>query len=158
MVPNYDKKCWKKSKNCKIRKKSKNFETPCKNLEKYGSFFKFRTSTEKSVILATLLHSSRHMFPLYAFKNAENDILWCMIGILVWWNIMTPNLIYETLCYFNFPNCDVGLFQLSRLWHWAISTFQIVTLGYFNFLIVTLGYFNFSNCDVGLFELFETFL
>ncbi len=54
MIHNYDKKCWKKSKNCKIRKKSENFETPYKNLEKYGSFSKFRTSMEKSVMLATL--------------------------------------------------------------------------------------------------------
>ncbi len=45
---------FKKSKNCKIRKKSENFETPYKNLEKYGSFSEFRTSTEKSVMLATL--------------------------------------------------------------------------------------------------------
>ncbi len=44
----------KKLKNCKIRKKSENFETPYKNLKKYGSFSKFRTSTEKSVMLATL--------------------------------------------------------------------------------------------------------
>ncbi len=49
MIPNYDKTCLKKSKNCKIRKKSKNFETPYKNLEKYGSFSKFHTSTKKSV-------------------------------------------------------------------------------------------------------------
>ncbi len=37
--------------------KSENFETLYKNLEKYGSFSEFRTSTEKSVILATLLRS-----------------------------------------------------------------------------------------------------
>ncbi len=43
-----------KIQNCKIHKKSKNSEIPYKNLEKYGSIFKFRTSTEKSVILATL--------------------------------------------------------------------------------------------------------
>ncbi len=48
------KKCWKKSKNCEIRKKSENVKTPYKNLEKYGSFSEFRTSTEKSVMLATL--------------------------------------------------------------------------------------------------------
>ncbi len=45
------------SKNCKIRKKSENFETPYKNLEKYGSFSEFRTSMEKSVVLATLVRS-----------------------------------------------------------------------------------------------------
>ncbi len=44
----------KKSENCKIHKKSENCETPYKNLEKYGSFSEFRTSTEKSVMLATL--------------------------------------------------------------------------------------------------------
>ncbi len=44
----------KKSKNCKICKKSENFKTPYKNLEKYGSFSEFRTSTGKSVMLATL--------------------------------------------------------------------------------------------------------
>ncbi len=38
-----------------MRKKSENFETPNKNLEKYGSFSEFRTSTEKSAVLATLL-------------------------------------------------------------------------------------------------------
>ncbi len=48
------KQCWKKSKNCKIRKKIENFTTPYKNLKKYGSFSEFRTSTEKSVMLATL--------------------------------------------------------------------------------------------------------
>ncbi len=48
-------KCLKKSKNCKIRKKSENFKTLYKNLEKYGSFSEFRTSTEKSVMFATLL-------------------------------------------------------------------------------------------------------
>ncbi len=45
----------KKSKNCKIRKKSENFKTLYKNLEKYGSFCEFRTSTEKSAVLATQL-------------------------------------------------------------------------------------------------------
>ncbi len=54
MIPNYEKKCWKKSKNCNIRKKSENFETPYINLEKYGSLSKFRTFTEKSVMLSTL--------------------------------------------------------------------------------------------------------
>ncbi len=44
----------KKIKNCKIHKKSENSKTLYKNLEKYGSFFEFRTSTEKSVMLATL--------------------------------------------------------------------------------------------------------
>ncbi len=43
-----------KKKNFKIRKKSANFETPYKNPEKYGLFSKFRTSAEKSVILAIL--------------------------------------------------------------------------------------------------------
>ncbi len=44
----------KKSKNCKICKKSENFKTPYKNLEKYGSFSEFRTSMEKSVLLGTM--------------------------------------------------------------------------------------------------------
>ncbi len=57
MIPNYDKNCWKKLKNCKIHKKIQKFRNPYKNLEKYGSFSKFRTSTEKSVMLATLLES-----------------------------------------------------------------------------------------------------
>ncbi len=48
----------KKLKNCKIRKKFENFETPYKNLEKYGSFSEFCTSTEKSVMLATLCSES----------------------------------------------------------------------------------------------------
>ncbi len=41
-------------KNCKVHKKSENFGTPYENLEKYGSFSKFRTSTEMSAMLATL--------------------------------------------------------------------------------------------------------
>ncbi len=45
---------WNIAKNCKIRKKSENIKTPYKNLEKYGSFSEFHTSTEKSVMLATL--------------------------------------------------------------------------------------------------------
>ncbi len=45
----------KNQKIAKFVKKSENFEPPYKNLEKYGSFSKFRTSTEKSVMLATLL-------------------------------------------------------------------------------------------------------
>ncbi len=49
------KKCWKKSKNCKIRKKSESFKTPSKNLEKYEPFSEFHTSIEKSIMLATLL-------------------------------------------------------------------------------------------------------
>ncbi len=60
----------KKSKNCKIRKKYKNFEISYKNLEKYGSFSEFRTFTEKSVMLATLsgcpipfTDSPFHLFP-----------------------------------------------------------------------------------------------
>ncbi len=57
MIPNYNKKCWKKSENFNIRKKSENFETPYKNLEKYRSFSKFRISMEKFVMLATLLVS-----------------------------------------------------------------------------------------------------
>ncbi len=61
MIPNYDKKCWKNSKNCKIRKKSENFETPYKSLEKYWSFSKFRTSTEKFVMLATLYQTEANM-------------------------------------------------------------------------------------------------
>ncbi len=44
----------KKSKNCKIHKKSENFKTPCKNLEKYGSFSEFRIFMEKSIMFATL--------------------------------------------------------------------------------------------------------
>ncbi len=44
----------KQSKNCKICKKSENFKTLYKNLEKYGSFSEFRTSVGKSVMLATL--------------------------------------------------------------------------------------------------------
>ncbi len=48
-----------KSKNCKMRKKFENFKTPYKNLEKYGSFSEFRTSMEKSVMLATLLLAFR---------------------------------------------------------------------------------------------------
>ncbi len=48
------KKYWKKLKNSKIRKKLENFKTPFKNLEKYGLFSEFRTSTEKSVMLTTL--------------------------------------------------------------------------------------------------------
>ncbi len=63
MISNYDKKCWKKSKNCKIRKKTENFETPYKNLEKYGLFSKFRTSTEKSVMLATLIWMTSMFLP-----------------------------------------------------------------------------------------------
>ncbi len=51
MIPNYDKECLK---NCKIRKKSENFETPYKNQEKYESFSKFCTSKKKSVMLTTL--------------------------------------------------------------------------------------------------------
>ncbi len=43
-----------KNENGKICKKSVNFKTPYKNLEKYGSFLEFRTSMEKSVMLATL--------------------------------------------------------------------------------------------------------
>ncbi len=35
-------------------KKSEKFETSYINLEKYGSFFELRTSTEKSVMLETL--------------------------------------------------------------------------------------------------------
>ncbi len=54
MIPNYEKDV---EKNQKIAK-SENFETLCKNLEKYGSFSEFRTSTEKSVMLATL---NRHL-------------------------------------------------------------------------------------------------
>ncbi len=40
-------------KNCKIHEKFENVKIPYKNLEKYGSFSEFRTSTEKSVMLAT---------------------------------------------------------------------------------------------------------
>ncbi len=47
----------KKSKNCRIRKKSENFKTSCKNLKKCGLFSEFRTSMEKSVMLATLLRN-----------------------------------------------------------------------------------------------------
>ncbi len=67
MIPNYDKKYRKKKKNCKIRKKSENFETPYKNLEKYGSFSKFRTSTEKSVMLAILLE----IFQIFFWKFSK---------------------------------------------------------------------------------------
>ncbi len=42
-------------KNYKIRKKSKNFKTLYKNLEKYGSFSEFCTSKEKSVMLVTMI-------------------------------------------------------------------------------------------------------
>ncbi len=45
----------KNQKIAKSVKKSENFETPYKNQEKYGSFSKFRTSMEKSVMLATLV-------------------------------------------------------------------------------------------------------
>ncbi len=38
----------------KYGSKSKHFKTPYKNLEKYGSFSEFRSSTEKSLMLATL--------------------------------------------------------------------------------------------------------
>ncbi len=69
MIPNYDKKCWKKSKNFNIRKKSENFETTYKNLEKYGSFSEFRTSTEKSVMLATL--QKRAGYSLTRYDNFE---------------------------------------------------------------------------------------
>ncbi len=54
-----DSQLWVKNveKNQKIAKsvKFKNFKTPYKNLEKQGSFSEFRTSREKSVMLATLL-------------------------------------------------------------------------------------------------------
>ncbi len=59
----------KNQKNCKIRKKSENFKTPYKNLEKYGSFSKFRTCTEKSVMLATLVLP---VPTLYSFDNLLN--------------------------------------------------------------------------------------
>ncbi len=54
------KKRWKKSKNCKICKKSENVKTLYKNQEKYGSFSEFCTSMEKSVMLATLCGCEVH--------------------------------------------------------------------------------------------------
>ncbi len=62
-------------KNQKIAK-SVNFETPYKNLEKYGSFSELRTSTEKSVMLATLC-SAVCEFRIFVSKgDIEEYKLW----------------------------------------------------------------------------------
>ncbi len=68
----------KKIKIFKICKKSENTETPYKNLEKYGSFSEFRTSTEKYVMLATLVCLKK--ISLLSAKDAQ----WASFAAHAW--------------------------------------------------------------------------
>ncbi len=61
----------KKLKKIKKTAKSENFKTPYKSLAKYGSFSEFHTSTEKSVMLATLPKTPSYWLNTYTTRACQ---------------------------------------------------------------------------------------
>ncbi len=118
------KKCWKKSKNCNIRKKSENVKTPYKNLEKYGSFSEFRTSTEKSVMLATLYQLISN------FTNHE------------------PSVMFENCehCMSRFVKASLNQPLLSSLWMFSYSLWNLRTHKCTVHSSITFTLYTFCDC------------